>query len=111
MTDRSRCDSEREARWRKILGEQSRSGLGQRQFCERRGLSVSTFQYWKRRLLESSDGGAAWVEYSVESPEVANMRSATWECEIELPDGVVVRVSPGSSVERVWELVMAASVR
>jgi hypothetical protein len=38
------------ALWRERLGRQVDSGLTIGQFCAREGLSVATFQSWKRRL-------------------------------------------------------------
>lgn len=43
-----------EAEWRAILSAFAGSGLNQKTFCEREGLSVSTFQYWKRRLAKDN---------------------------------------------------------
>ena len=115
MSERSRGGLDREVRWRQVLKEQRRSGLGQRAFCERRGLSLSTFQYWKRRLLDSGGEKSSWGEYSVEPAVPASLepglRDPVWECEIELSRGVVVRVAPGVSASRVGELLAAASVR
>lgn len=36
--------------WRRVLKEWSSSGLSQRGFCEDRGISLSSFCYWRRRL-------------------------------------------------------------
>ena len=36
--------------WRAILSECVESKLSQRQFCRERGISVSTLNYWKRRI-------------------------------------------------------------
>ncbi len=39
-----------ESQWRAILSAFAGSGLSQKAFCEREGVAVSTFPYWKRRL-------------------------------------------------------------
>ena len=36
--------------WKKHLEHQAVSGLTQAAYCQREGLKVTTFQYWKRRL-------------------------------------------------------------
>ena len=36
--------------WRKQVDGWSVSGLSQAEYCRRSGISLSTFQYWKRRL-------------------------------------------------------------
>ena len=41
---------QREAHWRKVLAEWSKSGLTQAAFCRERGLSVSALRWWKREL-------------------------------------------------------------
>ena len=35
--------------WRALLGEWKESGLSQREFCRRRGISFSAFHYWRHR--------------------------------------------------------------
>lgn len=36
--------------WAARLAEQERSGLDIRSWCEREGVKVATFHYWKKRL-------------------------------------------------------------
>lgn len=36
--------------WRKHVDDWSGSGISQADYCRRSGISLSTFQYWKRRL-------------------------------------------------------------
>jgi transposase len=43
-------DLKLEARWRKMLGRQERSGLTAREFCRREGVKESAFHFWKREL-------------------------------------------------------------
>ena len=43
-------DVELERRWRRIMGEQRRSGLTVREFCRRGGLAETSFHYWRREL-------------------------------------------------------------
>jgi hypothetical protein len=40
------------ARWEKAVSEWCESGENQRAFCQKRGLPLSTFQWWRRRLKE-----------------------------------------------------------
>lgn len=43
-------DRGREARWRELVREQSRSGLSVRQFCAVHGLRETSFYFWRREL-------------------------------------------------------------
>jgi hypothetical protein len=60
--------------WRRLLCEQQASGLSQRDFCRRRGLGLSTFQKYRRRLTVepvtgSPDSTSPWfVPLPVEEP-------------------------------------------
>lgn len=77
-----------ETEWRAILATFAGSGLSQKRFCEREGLAVSTFQYWKRRLAKddavpSSESGPAVIDLGA-----LDDRPAGWEVEIALGDGV-----------------------
>jgi hypothetical protein len=43
-------DGRREARWREIIAEHQRSGLGVRAFCRAKGVRETAFYYWRREL-------------------------------------------------------------
>jgi len=43
-------DGRREARWRRVIAEHERSGLGVRAYCRANGLRETTFYYWRREL-------------------------------------------------------------
>jgi hypothetical protein len=45
-----RRDAQKEAYWLKTLGDWSKSGISCNAYCERKGLSRSTFVWWKREL-------------------------------------------------------------
>ncbi len=47
---RSSRSQPREAYWRKVLDEWSRSGLTQAAFCRKRAISVYCLRWWKREL-------------------------------------------------------------
>ena len=56
-------DKRREARWRRIIGDHRRSGLGVREFCRRGKLTETAFYFWRselqRRQAEHVSGGSA----------------------------------------------------
>ena len=79
--------------WRALIAEQKEGNLRQAAFCAQHGVSVASFQYWKRRVAEvtsPSDAPAPWVELSraVSDSHV----SGGWELELELGDGVILRL-------------------
>lgn len=45
-----RCDAGKGAEWRKRLERFSRSGLTVARFCDRAGVSVPSFFYWRKKL-------------------------------------------------------------
>jgi hypothetical protein len=50
LVEARRGSNEREAYWREVLAEWSRSGLSKVAFCRKRGLSPSAFHWWKGEL-------------------------------------------------------------
>ena len=55
MADRERYLRRCRTQWRGLLSEWKNSGLSQQRFCERHGLTLSTFQRWRKRLREDVD--------------------------------------------------------
>lgn len=43
----------KQAEWKKRVGQWERSGQSQRVFCAKRGLALSTFQWWRSKLRRS----------------------------------------------------------
>jgi hypothetical protein len=64
-----------EAFWREALSRQQASGLAQREFCDREGLSVSTFALWSRRIGDA-EVPAGPVQFVEVTPPAAK-RAAT----------------------------------
>lgn len=52
-----RRDVELERRWRTLVEDQGRSGLSIRAFCGERGVSASSFRFWKRRVGDRHEIG------------------------------------------------------
>jgi len=79
------------ARWTRIVQDHASSGLTVAAFCARRGLAVSTFYPWKRRLARGEDlprEAPAFVEARVIS---GDLRSGP----VDLPtDGHGVMIAP-----------------
>ena len=41
-------ETERSAEMRRVVEEYAASGLGRREFCEQRGIALTTVDYWRR---------------------------------------------------------------
>lgn len=78
--------------WASLVSEQAESGLNQRRFCERHGLSYASFGYWKRRLGEERrNSRRGFIELAVERAT----DDSRWDVELSLGDGVVLRIRRG----------------
>ena len=77
------------AEWRSIMARHEASGLSGEGFCEAEGIGRSAFWRWRRRLADEdaarAGDGVAFVELSAAQP-------ASWDVELELGAGVVLRV-------------------
>ncbi len=47
-------ETRRAAEMRLVIEEYAASGLGRKQFCEQRGITLTTFDYWRRELQAAS---------------------------------------------------------
>jgi hypothetical protein len=103
--------------WRERLVRFQDSGLTIGAFCEREGVSVSSFHAWKRRLkigkTTPSSRRLAQGRSGAEPlfvPVSLNPMVSTRDVRIALPGGAVVHV-PLEADERVLALVIEAATR
>jgi hypothetical protein len=75
------------AQWSEIMARYRHSGLGSREFCAAEGLVPRTFEKWERRLRRKEGTKGQFVELAA-PPRV----SGPWAVEVELPNGVRLRV-------------------
>jgi hypothetical protein len=62
-------DRRREARWRRIIREQGRSGLSVREFCSRGKLTETAFYFWRRELRRRRvEDSTRWAEQEQRRP-------------------------------------------
>ena len=75
------------AEWRSIMARYEASGLSGEGFCEAEGIGKSAFWRWRRRLAngEAGAGKAVFVE-------LAGDPAPSWDAELDLGGGVVLRV-------------------
>lgn len=73
--------------WRVWFEEFERAGLTVRQFCDSKETTTNTFYVWRRRLRTETP-----ARVSSDSPAFVSVQFAPSQLEIDLGDGVVVRV-------------------
>ena len=97
---RSEAKRLREERWRRILSEQERSGLGHTAFCRRKKISQHAYFWWKRELrLRDQKRRRRVAKISVDRPSLVPVRVSTASViatqtafEVVLPGQRLVRV-------------------
>ena len=75
------------AQWSEIIARYRQSRLGSRDFCAAEGLVPRTFEKWERRLRRKEGAKGQFVELASLSSV-----SSPWAVEVELPNGVRLRV-------------------
>ena len=77
------------AEWRAIMARHEASGLTCEAFCAAEDIGRSAFWRWRRRLAaedaQAGNGGPVFVELS-------GADAASWDAELDLGGGVVLRV-------------------
>ena len=84
--------------WQHIINEQLESGLSQKNFCQSRNISITTFTHWKRKLRGDSQNTSSsdskvqqdWIEMPLDLPQPVS--TSDWHLELELPGGVILRM-------------------
>lgn len=94
------------AQWRTLVQAYARRTGTAQEFCREHGVAVSTLDWWRRRFLKASDstdprrrGRPAAVAQPVsfiELPVLAGAVQAQWDIELELGEGMVLRLRRGS---------------
>ena len=76
--------------WQRLVSEQAESGLTQTAFCEAKGLSLTSLQYWKRKLADNAatPPPTPWVDLGT----LAAAASPGWDIELQLGDGICLRL-------------------
>jgi hypothetical protein len=77
---RSRAD------WERLVSDFERGGLSRKAFCEQASVSVSSFDYWRRKLAAKAPG-------FIELPTIE--RRVAWEIELDLGGGMALRLRRG----------------
>lgn len=102
-------DNEKVVLWRRRLEQCERSGLAQRKFCLQRGIALSTFTLWKRRLKSKAPDRPAFIPVQLKEERPARtMPNSAWACEIVGPQ-VKLRLRECPDATGLRELVAVIS--
>jgi hypothetical protein len=74
--------------WQRLIEKQAASGQTQAVFCAEHGISVASLQNWKRRLAAPDEAPAPWFELGT----LADAKSTGWDIELDLGDGICLRL-------------------
>ena len=89
MSDTTRRRPRRSrSEWQQLIDEQAHSGLTQASFCQTKGLVLSSFQNWKRRLALPSPQESNWLDLG----RLGESTTAGWDIELDLGDGLCLRL-------------------
>lgn len=85
-----------QAQWQRVMSAQAASGLSQQAYCRRHGIAYSSFCRWKRKLSEATGSASVPAPAAfVELEPVAPAASPRWDVELELGEGVYLRLRRG----------------
>ena len=81
--------------WQVMVDKQAESELSVSEFCAQHALTVSNFYLWRKKLHDDSQPFAKqdnWLAFDM--PASGNQNAGpTWEIELALPGGVVLRMN------------------
>ena len=80
--------------WRRLVAEYERGSESRGEFCERRALSMSTLDYWRRRVRGDAGGRLVQVEMETGGPLAGGQVPAVV---ISWPTGVRVELGAGAA--------------
>lgn len=81
--------------WQRLITEQQQSGHSQRDFCTANNLALSSFRNWKRRLVDTPAAPVSEPEWLQLPADLAGQGAATWDIELDLGNGVCLRLRRG----------------
>ena len=78
--------------WRAHQGKWLRSGLSQSKYCEQEGVRISSFCYWRSRIL-SEEAPKPTLRFStLESPQALGKPHVTPSIQMALPNGIRIGI-------------------
>jgi len=83
------CRRRTKSQWTEVFQRFQSSGLSRRDFCQREGLALSSFQRW-RTLIAAPEQQGEFVELIPSSTPAVS--SAGWTLDLSLPNGASIRL-------------------
>lgn len=77
------------AEWKEVVSQYRHSGLNLHDFAKQQSISLASLQRWNRRL--GADAQPRQSDF-VDVTPAPKAISSSWQAEIELPGGVVLRL-------------------
>jgi hypothetical protein len=94
MTQSQRRPRKTKAQWQAILAVFHQSDLSASAYCQEQGLAYGTFAKWRQRLAQVAHPEKTAELIELISPaSVAESKSGNWQVELELGNGMTLRVS------------------
>ena len=86
--------------WQSLVREQGVSGLSGKAFCAERGIGEASFYKWRQRFATEkhlpASSAVPFVDVSALAlPSGGTMNHQQWLIELELGDGVILRLNRG----------------
>jgi len=74
--------------WERVFSEFKLSELSRSAFCKQRAINLTTFLRWHRKIVETPRD---FID--VTPPRVSTSQVAVWSVELELPNGIMLRLA------------------
>ncbi|MCP4233756.1 MAG: hypothetical protein GY770_09255 [Aestuariibacter sp.] len=87
-----------EASWRQLIAQYETGSLTQKSFCQQHRISVSSFHKWRNRFKHNEDVdhfidiSKAIIPTRRTSESTVEQESSVWQVELDLGQGMVLRV-------------------
>ena len=81
------------AQWQQMLARFDAEGLSVVEFCRRNHVSPSSFHRWRQLLSGTTPVLAPVASSFLELPSIVTPRAGRWQIELELGDGIVLRLA------------------
>ena len=87
-----------ETSWRQLIAQYETGSLTQKSFCQQHQISVSSFHKWRHRFKQNEDPNhfidisRAIVPTQHKSQSSVEPESSVWQVELDLGQGMVLRV-------------------
>lgn len=92
MEEKSKRAKRTAAEWQRVIAEQKRSGLSQKEFCRQNNIGYSSFHSWKAKLSGEGRPVSSDQPHFIELPPLANVSASSWDIELDLGHGIVLRL-------------------